>query len=200
MGITALTRAEVSDRSKPGWEARLASVGRAQSSVEVRIGDADGRPVAHGTQGEIMVRGATVMPGYWNNPEATAKTLRNGWLMTGDMGEMDAAGYVTLKDRSKDVIITGGSNVYPREVEEVLMRHPQVTEASVVGRAHAEWGEEVVAFIVGEAEEAALDALCLENIARFKRPKRYLRLAALPKNNYGKVLKTELRKLLSDGT
>ena len=136
------------------------------------------------------------MPGYWQNADATAKTLKDGWLMTGDMGSMDAAGYVTLKDRSKDVIITGGSNVYPREVEEVLMQHPQVSEASVVGRPHAEWGEEVVAFVVGDAGEAALDALCLENIARFKRPKAYVRLEALPKNNYGKVLKTELRKML----
>lgn len=196
MGITALSRSDVSDRSHPEWEARLASVGRAQAAVEVRIGDADGNAVGSGLQGEIMVRGATVMPGYWQNANATAKTLKDGWLMTGDMGAMDAAGYVTLKDRSKDVIITGGSNVYPREVEEVLMQHPQVSEASVVGRPHAEWGEEVVAFVVGDAGEAALDALCLENIARFKRPKAYVRLEALPKNNYGKVLKTELRKML----
>ena len=149
-----------------------------------------------GTVGEIMVRGATVMPGYWNNPEATEKTLRDGWLMTGDMGKLDAGGYLTLQDRSKDVIITGGSNVYPREVEEVLLRHPQVREVSVVGRRHADWGEEVVAFVVGDAPEAELDALCLENIARFKRPKAYLRLSELPKNNYGKVLKTELRARL----
>ena len=153
-----------------------------------------------GTTGEIMVRGATVMPGYWNNPAATAKTLRGGWLMTGDIGYLDAAGYLTLQDRSKDVIITGGSNVYPREVEEVLLRHPQLAEVSVVGAVHAEWGEEVVAFIVGEASDAELDALCLDHIARFKRPKRYVRVVELPKNNYGKVLKTELRaRLRGDG-
>lgn len=196
MGITVLPRADVSDRSHPDWRTRLASVGVAQAAVEVRIGDAQGTALPVGQHGEIMVRGATVMPGYWNNPEATAKTLVDGWLMTGDMGFMDAQGYVTLQDRSKDMIITGGSNVYPREVEEVLMTHADVVEASVVGRAHPEWGEEVVAFVVGEASEAELDALCLHNIARFKRPKAYVRIEALPKNNYGKVLKTALRAML----
>ena len=196
MGISALPRAVISDRDHLDWRRRLASVGRAQSAVEVRIGDADGRPVPTGVPGEIMVRGQTVMPGYWNNSDATAKTLRDGWLMTGDVGVMDQQGFVTLQDRSKDVIISGGSNVYPREVEEVLLQHVDVAEASVVGRAHPEWGEEIVAFIVGTAPEAEMDALCLAQIARFKRPKEYIRLPELPKNNYGKVLKTELRKLL----
>lgn len=196
MGITVLPREDVSDRTTPGWRDRLASVGYAQSAVEVRIGDTEGRPLPPGDVGEIMVRGATVMPGYWNNAEATAKALKDGWLMTGDMGFLDAQGYLTLQDRSKDVIITGGSNVYPREVEEVLLQHPQVSEVSVVGRVHSDWGEEIVAFIVGDAPEAELDALCLALIARFKRPKTYLRLTELPKNNYGKVLKTALREML----
>ena len=196
MGITALPRATVADRHHPDWEARLASVGRAQAVVEVRIGDAEGQELAAGQAGEIMVRGPTVMPGYWRNPEATARALRDGWLLTGDIGTLDAAGFLTLKDRSKDVIITGGSNVYPREVEEVLLRHPDLREVSVVGRAHPDWGEEVVAFVVGDAPEAELDRLCLDHIARFKRPKAYVRLPELPKNNYGKVLKTALRKLL----
>ena len=198
MGITVLARCDVAARDRPDWQARLASVGVAQAAVEVRIGDAQGLPLLAGQHGEIMVRGATVMPGYWRNPAATAKTLMDGWLMTGDMGFMDAQGYLTLQDRSKDMIITGGSNVYPREVEEVLMQHPDIVEASVVGRAHPEWGEEVVAFIVGQAEEGALDELCLAHIARFKRPKAYLRVGELPKNNYGKVLKTELREMLED--
>ena len=198
MGITALCRADVADRSHPDWQRRLGSVGCAQSAVELRIGDAHGAPLPVGETGEIMVRGGTVMPGYWRNPEATAKTLRDGWLMTGDMGSLDAAGYLTLTDRSKDVIITGGSNVYPREVEEVLLRHAAVSEVSVIGRPHAEWGEEVVAFVVGDAPEAELDRLCLESIARFKRPKVYVRVAELPKNNYGKVLKTVLRARLSE--
>ncbi|MGZ2257415.1 class I adenylate-forming enzyme family protein [Roseobacter sp. A03A-229] len=198
MGITALSRADVADRSHPNWRARLQSVGRAQSAVEVAIGDAEGHPLPAGTHGEIMVRGDTVMPGYWQNRDATAKTLVNGWLMTGDMGFMDADGYVTMQDRSKDMIISGGSNVYPREVEEVLLMDPQVQEVSVVGRPHPEWGEEVVAFVVGQADPARLDQLCLDHIARFKRPKDYIQIDALPKNNYGKVLKTELRARLQD--
>ncbi|KUJ76175.1 AMP-dependent synthetase [Ruegeria marisrubri] len=198
MGITALSRHDVTDRSHPRWKERLASVGRAQSTVEVRIGDETGAALPAGSHGEIMVRGDVVMPGYWQNPEATEKTLVDGWLMTGDMGFMDADGYVTLQDRSKDLIISGGSNIYPREVEEVLLTHPQVTEASVVGRPHPEWGEEVVAFIVGDADPADLDRLCTQNIARFKRPKAYLSVAELPKNNYGKVLKTELRRMLEE--
>ncbi|KIN72058.1 class I adenylate-forming enzyme family protein [Sulfitobacter guttiformis] len=198
MAITALSRHDVADRRHPDWYARLGSVGRAQSVVEVQIADSDGRPVAAGSSGEILVRGAPVMRAYWGNPEATSRTLRDGWLMTGDIGYLDVAGYLTLQDRSKDVIITGGSNVYPREVEEVLLRHPQVTEVSVVGARHADWGEEVVAFVVGDASEVELDTLCLENIARFKRPKRYIRLDELPKNNYGKTLKTDLRSYLSE--
>lgn len=196
MGITVLTRQEVSDRGHPNWKGRLAGVGRAQSGVELRIGTADGTPLPCGTLGEIMVRGDAVMPGYWNNPAASAETLKDGWLMTGDMGVLDAAGYLTLQDRSKDLIISGGSNVYPREVEEALLAHPQVQEVSVVGRPHADWGEEVVAFVVGQVGEAELDALCRDQIARFKCPKAYIFVAELPKNNYGKVLKTELRQRL----
>jgi long-chain acyl-CoA synthetase len=142
------------------------------------------------------------MKGYWNNPEATANTIRDGWLFTGDVGSLDEDGFLTLKDRSKDVIISGGSNIYPREVEEVLLRHPQVHEVSVVGRKHQEWGEVVVAFVVskngGAMDAAELDSLCLQNIARFKRPKEYRFVEALPKSNYGKVLKTELRKLMAE--
>ncbi|MGC1506211.1 MAG: AMP-binding protein [Sulfitobacter sp.] len=196
MGITALSREDVTERAHPDWRSRLGSVGRAQTGIEVRIAGPDGNAVPVGVEGEIIVRGATVMPGYWRNPSASAGALRGGWLMTGDVGVLDHAGYLTLKDRSKDVIISGGSNVYPREVEEVLLMHEGVREVSVVGRPHAEWGEQIVAFVVGDAQEAELDALCLENIARFKRPKEYIRLNELPKNNYGKVLKTELRALL----
>ncbi len=196
MAITALSRHDIADRVHPDWEARLGSVGRAQAVVEVQIADEQEMPMGDGQTGEIMVRGAPVMTGYWNNPPATAKALLNGWLMTGDIGFLDKAGYLTLQDRSKDVIITGGSNVYPREVEEVLLRHPDLQEASVVGTPHEEWGEVVIAFVVGTAPDEVLDQLCLDHIARFKRPKRYIRLDELPKNNYGKVLKTELRTRL----
>jgi acyl-CoA synthetase (AMP-forming)/AMP-acid ligase II len=139
------------------------------------------------------------MAGYWKNAEASAKALRGGWLHTGDVGSMDEAGFLTLRDRSKDMIISGGSNIYPREIEEVLLRHPAVAECSVVGRPHSEWGEEVVAFVVLKEKISTedLDKLCLDNIARFKRPREYRFVEALPKNNYGKVLKTELRKLLA---
>ena len=203
MTITGMTKAQYAMRDHPRWEQRIASAGQAQSVVEVRVVDAEDRPLPPGAVGEIICRGDSVMLGYWNNPEATAKTLAGGWLHTGDMGSFDEDGYLSLHDRSKDVIISGGSNIYPREVEEVLLTHPQVAEVSVVGAPHADWGEEVVAFVVAReggpgdrVPEAELDALCLSNIARFKRPKRYRFIAALPKNNYGKILKTELRTLL----
>ena len=154
-------------------------------------------PPALGEIGEIVCRGDVVMSGYWENPEATAATLHDGWLHTGDMGSFDDAGYLTLRDRSKDVVISGGSNIYPREVEEVLLDHPAVLEAGVVGAPDQEWGEVVVAFVVGDVSPAELDAHLLERIARFKRPKRYEFVDELPKNSYGKVLKRELRERLS---
>jgi long-chain acyl-CoA synthetase len=148
------------------------------------------------------VRGDVVMAGYWRNSEATAAAVRDGWLWTGDLGSVDVDGFLTLKDRSKDLIVTGGSNVYPREVEEVLLRHPAVAEAAVVGRPDPEWGESIVAFVVARGEHPeieALDRLCLDHIARFKRPREYRFVDRLPKNNYGKVVKTELRATLSQG-
>jgi len=200
MTITSLSRAVHTDVGHPRYHARLASVGPAQKGVEVRIADEDDNDLPLGEIGEILVRGDVVMKGYWQNEAATAESLRGGWLHTGDMGAMDEDGFLTLKDRSKDVIISGGSNVYPREVEEILLRHDGVLECSVIGRPHADWGEEIVAFVVpkpgADVREADLDTLCLEHIARFKRPKAYRMIDALPKNNYGKVLKTELRSLL----
>jgi long-chain acyl-CoA synthetase len=200
MTITALSREHLADAAHPRHAERIASVGVAHSLVEVRVANANGAPLPTGETGEVLVRGDTVMAGYWRNPEASATTLRDGWLWTGDLGAMDADGFLTLKDRSKDVVISGGSNIYPREVEEALLRHPGVREVSVVGQPDAEWGEIVVAFVVGDGlDAAALDATCLEHIARFKRPKRYHFVDSLPKNNYGKVLKTALRELLNPG-
>ncbi|RDD60705.1 AMP-binding protein [Ferruginivarius sediminum] len=202
MTITCLPRWDHQNTAHPRYEARLASVGRPHAVVEVMIADEDDRPLPPGETGEVLVRGDSVMPGYWQAPEATAETLRGGWLHTGDVGALDADGYLTLMDRSKDVIISGGTNIYPREVEEVLLRHPGVAEVSVVGKPHPEWGEEVAAFVVARpdaapaAEAQALDELCLGEIARFKRPRHWYFVDALPKNNYGKVLKTELRKRL----
>ena len=176
----------------------LETCGFSRTGVEVKIFDADDNELPPGETGEIVTRSDCVMAGYWGNAEATARALRGGWLRTGDLGSMDADGFLTIRDRSKDMIISGGSNIYPREIEEVLLRHPGVAECSVVGRQHAEWGEEVVAFVVTRHHVAReeLDSLCLENIARFKRPRQYRFVESLPKNNYGKVLKTELRKLL----
>lgn len=197
MTITVLPKRFHADTGHPRHRERLASVGYAQSVVEVIAADADGRELPVGEPGEIRVRGATVMQGYWNNPDATARALSGGWLATGDIGAFDVDGFLTLRDRSKDVIISGGSNIYPREVEEILLRHPAVLEASVIGVPHPDWGEEVIAFVVapGCASAAALDAWCVDHIARFKRPKSYRFVAALPKNSYGKVLKTSLRAI-----
>jgi long-chain acyl-CoA synthetase len=179
-------------------------VGVAQTPVQVRVADEAGHELPPGETGEVLVRGDTVMAGYWRNPEATAAALRAGWLWTGDVGCLDADGFLTLKDRSKDLLISGGSNIYPREVEEVLLTAPGVAEAAVVGAPDAQWGEVVVAFVVAQhgatPTEATLDAHCLDRIARFKRPKRYVFVEALPKNNYGKVLKTELRARLGTPT
>ena len=199
MTITALSKELHTDRTRPRWREIMGSVGLPRTNVEVRVADDADRALPTGEIGEILVRGEVVMKGYWNNPQASAETLRGGWLHTGDMGAFDAEGFLTLKDRSKDMIISGGSNIYPREVEEVLLRHPGVLEVSVIGRPHSDWGEEVVACVVAHAEQKVsadeLDTLCLSAIARFKRPRYYVFLDALPKNNYGKVLKTELRKL-----
>jgi long-chain acyl-CoA synthetase len=204
MTITAMGKAIHATADHPRYAERLASVGQAFTGLEVAVADDRDRPLPAGEIGEVLVRGDPVMAGYWENAAASAETLRGGWLHTGDVGSLDEDGFLTLKDRSKDVIISGGSNVYPREVEEVLLRHPGVSEVSVVGEKHPEWGEVVVAFIVardprGPAPDTAeLDALCLDHIARFKRPKAYRFVEALPKNSTGKVLKTELRKLLRD--
>ena len=199
MTITALSSGVIADKEHPRWRARLASVGIPQSAVEVLTIDATGAPLPAGEIGEVVVRGETVMAGYWNNPAASSETLRNGWLHTGDLGCFDDEGFLTLKDRSKDVIISGGSNIYPREVEEVLIQHADVGEVSVVGRPDREWGEVVVAYIVPrggrDPDTGALDDFCAARIARYKRPRYYRFVEALPKNNYGKVLKKALREM-----
>jgi fatty-acyl-CoA synthase len=193
MTITGLRRADHESHE----DAILGSVGYPRSGIEVAVLGQDGAPAEPGQIGEIVCRGDVVMSGYWNNPDATRDTLRDGWLYTGDMGSFDQRGYLTLRDRSKDVVISGGSNIYPREVEEALLEHPGVAEACVVGAPDPEWGEVVVAFIVGSAADEALDAHLLDRIARFKRPKRYVFVEELPKNSYGKVLKRELRMRLA---
>ncbi len=201
MTITVLPAAEHLDDHDGRRMQRLASVGRAQTGVELAVLGAGDAPLAEGEIGEVAVRGEMVMRGYLNNAEATAKTLANGWLHTGDLGQLDAQGYLTLVDRSRDLIISGGSNIYPREIEEVLLRHPLVREVAVIGMHDADWGEVAVAVVVPQPGarpgDEELDALCLQHIARFKRPKRYVFVDELPKNATGKVLKRELRELLA---
>ncbi len=200
MTITALSRADHADTGHPRWRERMASVGLPRTDVEVRVAGEDDAPLPAGEPGEVLVRGDVVMAGYWQDPDATAEALRGGWLHTGDVGSFDDDGYLTLHDRSKDLVITGGMNVYPREVEEALLHHPAVRAVAVVGRPDPQWGEAVVAFVVPEpgASPAVedLDRACLERIARYKRPKEYRFVEALPLNNYGKVLKRELRERL----
>lgn len=180
----------------------LLPVGQSHPQLEVTIQDQEGSCLPCGQEGEVCVRGDMVMAGYWNNPAATQETLRDGWLRTGDIGHLDPQGFLYLTDRLKDVIISGGTNIYPREVEEVLLQFPGVKEVSVVGQRDAEWGEVVMAFIAcsGSLDTTALDQFCLDRMARFKRPKSYHFLTDLPKNAYGKILKTELRKRLDGVT
>jgi len=201
MTISRLDRSQHSlDGSLDAVDPRLASAGVPYMNVEVRIVDSNDHPLEFGEVGEIVTRSDVMMAGYWENPDATAAALRGGWLHTGDVGRLSADGFLTLLDRNKDMIISGGTNIYPREIEDILLTHRAVAEVSVVGRPHPDWGEEVVAFIVPNQGQsvlvADLEQLCLENIARFKRPREYRLIEALPKSSYGKILKSELRKLI----
>ena len=198
---TCLTKAHHMDKTHPRYMERIASAGTVRTGLEIRIADPEDRSLPPGELGEILVRGDVVMAGYWEAPEATAETLRGGWLHTGDLGSMDEDGFLSIKDRAKDMIISGGFNIYPREIEEVLLRHPDVAEVSVIGRPHSDLVEEVIACVVPRSgsslPEATLDALCLENIARFKRPRAYFFFEELPKGYYGKVEKRQLREQIA---
>ncbi len=204
MTITGLSKQDHAERDDPHWQSRMQSVGLPRTDVDVRVVGDDGAPLPAGEIGEVVVRGDVVMAGYWEQQEATDETIRDGWLHTGDVGSFDDEGYLTLRDRSKDLIISGGMNIYPREVEEALLAHAGVEAVSVVGRPDPEWGESVVAFVVATEPSApptveALDGACLERIARYKRPREYRFVEALPTSNYGKVLKRELRAQLEAG-
>jgi long-chain acyl-CoA synthetase len=180
-----------------GDDARMVSAGLARSGIEVSVVDADDRLLSPGEVGEVVVRGDTVMKGYWNLPVESAAALRGGWLHTGDLGAMDGQGFLTLLDRSKDLIISGGTNIYPREIEDVLLEHSGVAEVAVIGVPDAEWGESVMALIVtreAPVDLQELESLCLRHMARFKRPKHWRIVESLPKNSAGKVLKRELRE------
>jgi long-chain acyl-CoA synthetase len=197
--ITAHGKAAIAAAVQAADDDALRSVGVARMGMRVRVVDDEDRELAPGEVGEVVVDGPTVMAGYLDLPEATAETLRGGWLHTGDIGAFDDRGRLTLVDRAKDVIISGGYNVYPREVEDVLHRDPAVAEAAVIGLADDRWGERVVAFVVpvqgAAVDEEALDRRCLAAIARYKRPKEYRVVPELPRNAAGKVLKRRLREM-----
>jgi len=174
------------------------SCGQAVAGVDVRVFDANDRELPPGETGEVVVRGPNIMPGYWNKPAETAAALRDGWYHSGDLGFMNAEGYLFLVDRAKDMIISGGENVYSTEVEEILYQHPAVLEAAVFGVPDEKWGEAVHAVVVPrpghELEPLALITFCRQRIAGYKVPKRIdLRTDPLPKSGPGKVLKRELR-------
>jgi long-chain acyl-CoA synthetase len=180
-------------------ERRLGSVGPAIPGVEIAILDDDDRARPAGEVGEVCVRGPNVMLGYYRMPEETARTVRQGWLHTGDMGRLDGDGYLYIVERKKDLIIRGGFNIYPREVEEVLYAHPAVAEAAVVGMPDPLMGEDVLAFVVPKAGATptaeALIAFCEERLARYKCPKHVRFVDTLPKSPIGKILRKELRAL-----
>ena len=198
MVCTTLPKAEHLAADDPVKQRRLASAGRETTAVRVRVVDDEDRDVPPGAPGEIVVRGDLVMKGYWGKPEATAETLRNGWLHTGDVGHLDADGYLYITDRKKDMIISGGANIYPREVEEVVCTHPAVHEVAVVGVPDEKWGESVRAVVVlrpgARATEAEIIEHCRQHLASYKKPASVDFLPELPKNAYGKILKRELRE------
>jgi len=196
--ITALGPDAVAAAIRDGDDARLGSVGVARFGTRVRVVDDDGGPLSDGEVGEVVVDGPTVMSGYLDLPEATGEALRGGWLHTGDLGCFGPGGHLTLVDRAKDVVITGGYNVYPREVEDVLLAEPAVAEAAIVGIPDPEWGERIVGYLVAgqgaRIDTDVLDRRCLRAIARHKRPKEYVVVDQLPRNSAGKVLKRALRE------
>jgi long-chain acyl-CoA synthetase len=177
---------------------KVGSVGTPAGVVEVRIADESGNPVAEGEEGEILIRGPNVMKGYYNRPEEAAKALQGGWLHSGDVGRFDEEGYLYIVDRIKDMIISGGLNIYPNEVENVLYLHDAVEECAVVGLPHEEYGEAVTAFIrlkAGrELPDADLIRFCKERMASYKAPKRVIYVEDFPRTPQGKLLKRELRK------
>ena len=197
MTCTSLPKEEHLVGDDPVRRKRLSSAGRATTAVQVRIVDDADRAVPPNAMGEIVVRGDLVMKGYWNKPDATAETLRGGWLHTGDIGSLDQDGYLYITDRKKDMIISGGSNIYPREIEEVICQHPAVFEVSVIGVPDDKWGEAVKALVVthpgASATEAEIIEHCKRHLGSYKKPQSVEFLPALPKNAYGKVLKRDLR-------
>ena len=198
-GLSAAAHEKLLEAGDP----RIGSAGQVRTDVEAHCVDENDNPLPAGQAGEVVARGDVVMPGYWNNPEATADALRGGWLHTGDIGYFDDLGYLFLLDRAKDMVITGGNNVYPREVEEVIILHPQVADCVVFGIPDEYWGEAVHAVVVPKAGQtlAAQDIIsfCGEHMAGYKKPKAVDFVEALPVSGYGKVLRREVREKYWEG-
>ncbi len=184
----------------PELTRRISSAGRESLVTEVKVVDENDQEVAVGEVGEIVVRGKNIMKGYWKDPELTAETMRGGWLHTGDLATVDEYGYIYIVDRKHDMIITGGENVYPYEVERILYEHPAVLEAAVVGLEDPKWGEAVTAAVAlkkgAEATEAELISFCKERIAGYKCPKRVIFMESIPKTPIGKILRRQVREQL----
>jgi acyl-CoA synthetase (AMP-forming)/AMP-acid ligase II len=191
------------DHESEEVERRLRSCGRPAFNVEIRIVDEQGRELPRGQVGEIAVRGPNVMKGYWRMEEETQRTLRGGWLHTGDLGRMDEEDFIFLVDRKKDMIKSGGENIFSREVEEAISSHPAVKEVAVIGVTDERWGEAVKAIILPKegipCSEKDILEYCHRNLAGFKQPKSVTFVSSLPRNITGKVLKTELRKIYGKG-
>ena len=177
---------------------RLSSAGKACANVEVRIVDENGKEVKTGEVGEVIARGYHNMKGYWNLPEATAEVLKNGWVHTGDLGYSDSKGFIFLVDRKRDVIISGAFNIYPKEIEDVIVTHPKIKEVAVIGVPDEKWGEAVKAVVVpkkgAQVTEQEIIDYCRDHMASFKKPKTVDVIEELPRNPYGKILKTALRE------
>jgi acyl-CoA synthetase (AMP-forming)/AMP-acid ligase II len=198
MCISVFSRDDHAKYASTGRSSKLACAGKPCLNVEVRVVDENGQEVPDGEVGEIVVRGGHIMDGYWNLPDATAETLRDGWIFTGDMGYMDEEGYLFLVDRKKDVIISGAFNIYPKEIEDVIITHDKVKEVAVIGVPDDKWGEAVMALVVPEEEGAVTEndiiEHCRERMASFKKPKSVTFLKELPRNPYGKVQRGILRE------
>ncbi len=202
MTISMLTPKDHEPSDDPEREKRLASAGRAREDIVIAVLDDQDRELGNEQIGEIAIRGEVVMKGYWNKPEATADAFKNGWYHTGDLGKRDACGYIYLLDRKKELIISGGANVYPREVEEVLLLHPDVLEVAVIGIPDRLWGELVMAVVrpraAAQVTEQELTELCRGHLAGYKKPRFFRFVADLPKSGYGKILKRELKQMVVD--